>query len=34
MAGFDDEIGDDLVEDVDGFGEGLVVVAAGDEEGL
>ena len=34
MAGFDDEVGDNFVEDADGFGEGRGVVAEGVEEGF
>lgn len=32
MTGFDDEIGDDLVEDANGFRERICVVAVGVEE--
>jgi hypothetical protein len=32
MAGFDYEVGDYFVEDADGFGEGVGVVAEGVEE--
>lgn len=34
VARFDDEVGDDLVEDADGFWEGGLVVAEGIEKGL
>ena len=34
MAGFDDEVGDDFVEDADGFGKGGSIVAEGVEEGF
>jgi hypothetical protein len=34
VAGFDDEVGDDFVEDFDGFREGVTVVAEGDQVGF
>ena len=34
VARLDDEVGNDLVEDADGFGEGGLVVAEGVEEGF
>jgi len=34
VACLDDEVGDDLIEDTDGFGEGDLVVAEGVEEGF
>lgn len=34
VARLDDEVGDDLIEDTDGFGEGGFVVAEGVEEGF
>ena len=34
MAGFDDEVSDYFVEDAHGFGEGVLIIAEGVQEGF